>query len=1005
MIFDHTHADCGSCELRGRCESGRTVPGRPSLEVRSGGLMLIGEGPGATEVSRGKPFVGAAGRELNEMLEFAEIRREDVHLTNATLCAPPAGKGEQGFLSRFPNAVPACLGRLEKEIAHYRPRVVVTLGRVALAAATGYWYEKNKHVPLTCDVCLPSDRKVGPAIHCAAKGPDTVDATGAKVKGPKCTWYALKADDDERPVEEWHAAVLAEHPDGCPACGAKIHRLKPRRIKCPKCGGRKKEVVTEQLFKPGDHVLLGKNGVAGALFEAERLPARWDRYGVKYIITALHPSFILRSSDSGDNRGLSGQFAARVTVDHLAKAKRLLERDALFRVGATITDQAADLHAFTSEPGVYDVDIETDAKSAWDVSELRCIGIGKKGTDEVLVVDTRDMLRVTVTETAGEPNRFSIEVIDKELCGAVVAFLVDEACVKEGQNFSSYDVLVLRRLLGVVTHPVGDDAKIAHHCLWPDEPHTLGHIASAVTEAPYWKPPKASGGIEGFKTFTDLSVYNAKDVRTTDMALQVIAGQPLDEPETVDDLPLVPPGLVKRYRRGGQLRTIAETHQAYALDCALAPLASEMEFTGIPVNLDMLRKIGEEQQPIADELEEWLCDYVGPLPEALQHSGKAKRYGTTISLPKDRINLGSPSQLAWALYDPNGPCRLVCPKKTSEGSLTTEKDVLAKLADHEFVATLLRWRGYNKTLSTYVYGDGLITREDGRIHPVWNITGAKTGRWSSSPNFQNWPLWLRAAVLAMEGWQIVGADYSQLELRIMAALSGDPELIRRCRDADEARKLEPEWDPHSFVASHFFGAAFTELRLDVADEAKRRKALREVIKSCIYGMNYGAGAATVLEAIYKKGYSGVPITLQIVKQAVETIFALFPGIPAWRDQTLERAQGEGEVRSCLLNRWRFFPRDVEGPIAWNFPIQSTGADIVNQRFLVYAHHLKREVPSAQIMAQVHDAVYTLCRDEDVETVKRLKNEHLSVELSLVPGAPPMPFVATAKAGKSWDLVS
>lgn len=969
-------AACAKCALEIQCQRGKHVE---ALDPIPKGLMLIGEGPGATELARGEPFVGAAGQHLNELLAGAGIAREACHLTNATLCFPPReGSKAQSFDRRFPSAVPACLPRLEAELEIVRPKVVVTLGSAAMLAATGSWIERNRHEAVTCAECQPVDRKIGPAIACATGG---------------CSWYELVPAGADAAL--WREQLIETHQKKCPLCGAAIHRLRLKRIKCLACGGRKKRVVTEQVFKGAGHTLLGKNGIAGALFLAEDLPLRWDRYGVKYVITTLHPSFLLRSDDSGDASGLSGQFASRVVVDHLEKAKTLVDRDHVFDLAASYGDQPAQLDAFLADARLVVVDVETNARSPWDVTELRCVGFDK-GAGETLVLDTREAFQVDTLDGLAR-----VRVRDRALVDALVRAFTGLAGPWFEAFNGEYDWIVLRRFLGVEVTRIGGDGRLAHRALWPDEPHTLGHVASALTEAPFWKPPKGKNAVDGFEDWPALALYNAKDCRVTSLALARMAGVPTTEPlETLfpTDVP------VAIHRRGGLLETLSETEKAYAVDVALYPIAIRMQYDGIPIDLDTLRAVAAQKQPEADELERWLIDYAGPLPTALQHNGEQKRYGVIQKIPTDQIKLGSPAQLSWALYHPEGPCRLIAPSRTETGAPSTDKDALAKLADHEFVQTLLRWRDLNKTLSTYIYGDGLILRGDGRIHPSWKYVPV-TGRWSSEPNFQNWPLWLRAAVKAPAGWKIIGADYSQLEARIMAALCGDPELIRRCRDADESRKLEPDWDPHSFVASQFFGTAFTELALDDPLAAKRRKSLREVIKSVFYGLNYGAGAAKVHETIYKKGYQGIPITIQVVQQAIDTIFTLFPGILAWREEALRTAQDRGEVRTALLNRWRYFPKDVPAPVAWNFPIQGTGADIVNLRFLVYARALAAQFPRAYPIAQVHDAIYTIAPEEDAEAVARLKEQTLSIGLSLVPGAPEMPFVASAKIGQAWDEVS
>lgn len=448
-----------------------------------------------------------------------------------------------------------------------------------------------------------------------------------------------------------------------------------------------------------------------------------------------------------------------------------------------------------------------------------------------------------------------------------------------------------------------------------------------------------------------------------------------------------------------------DTRRAYEVDMAVLPLAIEMETTGLPINLDSFREIEADKRPEWERLWGELQAHVPGIPDRVVE-GVGDEQNTCFGPMPGAFNPKSPSQLGYVLYDPNGPCKLSAPKKTDTGQPSTDKDALAKLAEHPFVQTLLAWREIDYVFTTYIYGSALVVRGDGRVHPSWNTTGARTGRWSSSPNFQNWPVWLRRAIEAPEGWVIVGADYSQLELRIMAALCGDPNLIERCKNADEGRKLEPEWDPHSFVASHFFGESFTGLALDDPDTKAARKALREVIKSCIYGMNYGAGAAKVLEAIYKKGYQGMPLNRQLVQQAINKIFELFPGVKRWREETLEWSTTHGQVRSGLLNRWRYFPwNDVQATVAWNYPIQSTGADIINLRLIELAQRRERQHPDVQLMAQVHDALYTLAPEDEAEDVAKLITDAMSVELRLHEDAPLMPFNATAKIGRTWDTVS
>ena len=988
-IFGPEYAECSTCELEPRChgKGQRPVPGLPA-QKNPNGLMIIGDGPGMREVAAGMPFVGRHGDILDDLLNAAGLKRHETHLTTATLAFPPKKSGDdrkKKLHARFPNAVYSCMPRLEAEIEHYKPRVVLAMGEAALTAATGFTIQKNRHVPNDCANCDPKTRKIGPAIACAVG---------------TCDWVWLDGIGltDVAAAEAWLEAK--EELEGkCPKCEANVKRLKLRQVRCPKCKGKKKRVETRDIFK-STYGLLGKNGIAGALWAAKDLDARWDELGVEYVICTLSPSYCLHSA--GTEQGFGGQFAAAAVLDHMQKAARLLERPSQYDLTVRITDQADEVRDYIEStlaahgPAIYEIDIETNAKSPWDVSDLRCIGIGRPDVAETLVVDTRRMVQITTiddNEGADElaprvPLRYEIEILDEALFAVLEEFLTDPSIPKSAQN-GAYDYLTIRRLYGIEVKPIGADTKVGHHSLKPDEPHTLAHIAAGLTETPHWKEPKTINGSPQWKSFTDLAVYNARDVRNTALSRERMVGRYVAERWQAPTDVWLP-----RYTEGGLIdHPDVATRAAYDVDIAAMPIAIDMEFNGVPVNVETLQEIEREKRPEWKRLLAEMQDIAGQVPAHVVEG-------------VEEFNPQSPKQLAWVLYGVDGPCQLTCPKKTDSGAASTDKETLAKLADDRFVQLLLKWRAINHVFSNYVYGKKLVLRDDGRVHPSWNTTGARTGRWSSSPNFQNWPIWLRRCIEAPEGWVIVGADYSQLELRIMAALCGDPELIRRCRDADEGRKLEPEWDPHSFVASEFFGEAFTELSLTDPDETKRRKALREVIKSCIYGMNYGAGAAKVLEAIYKKNYEGMPLNIQMVRQAIEKIFGLFPGVPIWRDGILARSIELGEVRSQLLGRWRTFPwGQVDATIAWNYPIQATGADIINLRQIVLADRLKDVCPQAQSMAQVHDALYYLCPEDDAEKVAHCVTDSMSVSLSLVDGAPEMPFNASAKIGRTWDQVS
>ena len=964
--FGCEHALCAQCTLNTQRERGLYVPSRPPLEDFNG-LMIIGEGPGRDEVTKGQPFVGESGRLLDGLLATAEISREATMITNATLCQPPIvkrgqddEKNKHGFHDRHPTAVPSCLPRLEEEIKYYRPRVIVTLGTPALIAAIGFTKTKARQVDNPCVRCF-NTRKVGPAIKCAVG---------------ECDWshfFDAKTHEEARPAHEALLNSLGK-PDKkgafCPKCDSRIDRLKVRDITCPECGGKKKKI---EEFIEFDYEYT-VNEVGGTIFEASKLSSRWDEFGVKYVIPTWHPSFCLREIDESSTRKVfGGQYAAQAVLDHLVKARKLLTRDYNFKFQVSMTDRAVDVREYTKEPGLYTIDIETNAKDPWDVTDIRCIGIGRSDREEVLVVDTQ---RLATQKGSSEQHEF--EIVDHELLGALEDFLTSESKPKIGQNLP-YDYIAMRRVWGIDTSPIGGDTKNLHHVLRPDEPHNLQAIASELTEAPHWKPPKSRGEYKDVENFEQLAVYNARDIRATALCHEVGAGQ--DEVGWRD----MPTGVrIRTYTKGGRIGSYLpefgeyNLRDVYDVDVNVIPIALEMEYHGLPMDIEKMRAMVADKVPKFERLSR-------ELTEMVEEASGVKGFN-----PK------STPQKQWALFHPTGPFKLVASARTDTGQPSTAREDLAKLNDHPFVQKLLSWGQLDAEIKV-LHGEGMIIREDRCVHPTWNTTGARTGRWSSSPNFQNIAEELRAIVKAPPGWKIIGADESQLELRIMAALSGDPELIRRCRDADENKKSDPDFDPHAFVASVVFGAAFFDAPKDV------RKQLRDLCKHVIYGMNYGAGAVKVRETIYKKGYKGKPISVEQVKYIIQTIFQLFTGIPVWREQTLTQSERNWQVRSPLLHRWRYFPLGkVEATVAWNYPIQSLAADLLNLRIIALKQRLVRERIPHRFMAQVHDAIYILAPEEYAERVATCMNEELSLPLSFN-GGPEMPFVATAKIASDWSM--
>jgi DNA polymerase I-like protein with 3'-5' exonuclease and polymerase domains len=899
--------------------------------------MIVGDGPTVTDASMQRPFAGTSGALLEALLASAGIQRDEVWFTLATLGLPPRDKGKaKSLMERAPNAVYSCLPRLEREIEAARPRVIVTLGQAALAALTGFEVEHRKQTAFACDnPRCDAERKVGPAIVCS---------TG------ECGWFQLASEGlDEAQVSAWADEVRATYP-ACPKCSAATKRLRPRRMKCPSCKGRKERVETFVRFEH-EHGLVGREGAAGAVFEADQLPGRFDAFGVKYVIPTYDIGHCLRVAKDGDRR-IGGQYAAHAAMFHLRKARELLHRDARFDYSVKTTSSPSEVRAWLAEPGRYAVDIETDSEEGpWRVKKITCVGFARVDRTEALVVDTRRL---------GHWESLTPGSEDARLLDALHEFLDDPERTKVFHN-GTYDRVVIARLWGIHVEGVVGDTMLAHNACFPDEEHNLAFVAHELLDAPMWKDSRTSikagtsHSLSGYATFDQLADYNAKDDRITAL---------LDEKFNGAD---------------GQhgLLAVEGTRAAYELDVKLAGIAVEMELAGLYVSTEALGKVEHDLQVLAEAELEAMRQIVGR---------------------DDFVPRGG--DLQWALFDPMGPLGLVPAESTKTGQGSTSKDYLLKMRHEPFVDHLLRWREHDYYLSHYVRSPKLFRDEESRVHPQWKVIGARTGRWSSEPNFQNWPKSMRSIVTAPRGRKIVGADYSQLEMRIMASLSGDPELIRRCAEADESDKLNPECDPHAYVASLAFGKTYRDAF--AAKDKKTCDRLRNVAKRVVYGLNYGAGAATVLAAIYDGGYQGPPLSVQLIERVTQTYFAAFPGVPKWREAQLAFAQAERKVQSPILGRHRIFPLgEVDATVAWNYPIQSGAADIMGTSLLVLRRELPHADPSAFLIAQVHDAVYVECDEARASEVARVVEESLSVDLALVPGAPTMPYVASASVADNW----
>ncbi len=371
------------------------------------------------------------------------------------------------------------------------------------------------------------------------------------------------------------------------------------------------------------------------------------------------------------------------------------------------------------------------------------------------------------------------------------------------------------------------------------------------------------------------------------------------------------------------------------LEHPLIPVLLEMERAGVAIDAAQLdamgAKAGEEIARLRAEL---------------------------LAMAGEEVNLESGPQVAKILFETLG---LKPGGRTPSGALSTRSDVLEELASlHPFPARLLEYRALTKLKSTYFDTlPRMADPRDGRVHTTYDQTGAATGRLSSSnPNLQNIPMRTpqgratRRAFVAPPGAQLVGADYSQIELRVMAHLSGDPNLIEAFATGQ---------DVHESTARRIFGIAAGPL-----DPALRGRA-----KIVNFGIMYGMGARSLSQQM--------GIGLAEAQEFIAGYFNVYARVREFLDVTVQEARARGYVQT-LFGRRLYLPalsspqgasRASAERVAINAPIQGSAADLMKLAMIRVQRVLKQRRPSARLLLQVHDELLLECPSGEVEAVSEL----------------------------------
>tara|TARA_R110002072_G_scaffold228234_8_gene385226 strand:- start:63606 stop:66305 length:2700 start_codon:yes stop_codon:yes gene_type:complete len=402
------------------------------------------------------------------------------------------------------------------------------------------------------------------------------------------------------------------------------------------------------------------------------------------------------------------------------------------------------------------------------------------------------------------------------------------------------------------------------------------------------------------------------------------------------------------------------------MELPLVPVLLDMEWTGINIDCEHLAALSTEMAKRIDELQARIFERAG-----------------------HEFNLASPQQLGIVLFDELEVHLLakVKPKRTPKGQYKTDHDVLVKLAaKHEVPQLVLEWRQLTKLKSTYVDSLPQMAQADsGRVHTTFNQAVAATGRLSSEdPNLQNIPIRteegrkVRAAFIAKKrGWQLMSADYSQIELRILAHLSEDKALVESFNQGE---------DIHARTAALVHGLLPTMVSPELRNQAK-------IIN---YGLMYGMGASRLANETGMRPPEA--------KKFINSYFRALPGVKAYLDRSLEQARTDKEVRTMFgrrrpladIDSTNAMQRIAAENMAVNTPIQGAAADIVKRAMLAVHAALTSRGLQTKLLLQVHDELILDVPDEERLEVERLLRDEMIGAAKLK-----VPLEVSLGTGKNW----
>jgi len=518
------------------------------------------------------------------------------------------------------------------------------------------------------------------------------------------------------------------------------------------------------------------------------------------------------------------------------------------------------------------------------------------------------------------------------------SLLEDPNYLKVGQNIK-YDTIILKRY-GIAVKGIAFDTMIASYLLNPSlRAHNLDAIARDYLNHKMITYKEVTGHGRGALRFDEVPIESASTYSCEDADITLMASRVL----------------------GPKLKEKGFESLFSDVEMPLVPVLIDMEMTGIRVDSDRLIELSKDFEQQLHLLEDQIFSMAG-----------------------ESFNISSHQQLGKILFEKlNLPCQKKTKKKTG---YSTDLEVLTTLSEqHELPGLVLRYRSLAKLKSTYTDALlGLVHPDTGRIHTSYNQTVTATGRLSSSdPNLQNIPIRteegrkIRESFIPRQGWRLLSADYSQIELRILAHYSGDPILIQA---------FEEDEDIHARTASEVF-----QLFPEFVTPDMRRQA-----KVINFGIIYGMSPFRLSK--------GLGISVGTAKKYIENYFVQYKGVKEYIDHTIDTARKEGKV-TTLLNRHRYLPdirsknriaREAAERTAINTPIQGTAADLIKVAMIRLHDAIQSEGLKARMLLQVHDELVFEAPPEEVSRLKDLVKR-------IMEGVHPLkvPIKVDINAGENW----